>query len=87
MGRSQPWKMRMFKRYPFYWRSELDKKSPWKMRMFKRYSDYGGYGYGGGYGGGGYSTRSGGYGGGGGQGGYQRNNDNSVFVGNLGDAD
>jgi len=41
----------MFKRYPFYWRSELDKKSPWKMRMFKRYSDYGGYGYGGGYGG------------------------------------
>ena len=29
--KEQPWKMRMFKRYPYY-----DKKSPWKMRMFKR---------------------------------------------------
>jgi len=29
--KEQPWKMRMFKRYPYF-----DKKSPWKMRMFKR---------------------------------------------------
>ena len=29
--KEQPWKMRMFKQYPYF-----DKKSPWKMRMFKR---------------------------------------------------
>jgi len=36
-----PWKMRMFKRFPipYYWSSQLEKKSPWKMRMFKRYTN------------------------------------------------
>ena len=35
------WKMRMFKRFPipYYWSSQMEKKSPWKIRMFKRYAN------------------------------------------------